>query len=158
MADGSSPSGGGLVKAPQDFLCGLMFIAIGVLGVVVGWDYPRGTPVRLGTGVFPAILSWGLIVVGAIVLVKGLMTPGEPIGRVAWRPVLLIGLAAALFAVLIETGGLVAAMVVMMILAALAGDDHTIKEFSIFAAIMIVMGLGIFIWGLEMPIKVFPWS
>jgi hypothetical protein len=92
------------------------------------------------------------------VAVRGLLIPGEPVGRVAWRPVLLIGLAAALFAVLIETGGLIAAMVVMMILAALAGDDHTIKEFSIFAAIMIVMALAIFIWGLEMPIKVFPWS
>jgi hypothetical protein len=158
MSDGSAPSGGGLVKGPQDFLCGLMFILIGVVGVVVGWDYPRGTPVRLGTGVFPAILSWGLLGIGVIVAVRGLLIPGEPVGRVAWRPVLLIGLAAALFAVLIETGGLIAAMVVMMILAALAGDDHTIKEFSIFAAIMIVMALAIFIWGLEMPIKVFPWS
>lgn len=158
MSDGSSPSGGGLVKGMQDFLCGLMFILIGVLGVWVGWDYPRGSPIRLGTGVFPAILSWGLIAIGAIVLVKGLTVRGPGIGTIAWRPVLLIGLAAALFAVLIETGGLLAAMIVMMILAALAGDDHTVKEFSIFAAIMIVMALAIFIWGLEMPIKVFPWS
>jgi len=131
---------------------------IGALGIAVGWDYPRGTPVRLGTGVFPAILSWGLLGIGVIVAVRGLLIAGAPVGRVAWRPVLLIGLSAALFAVLIETGGLIAAMVVMMILAALAGDDHTIKEFSIFAAIMIVMALAIFIWGLEMPIKVFPWS
>ncbi|MBM3525388.1 MAG: tripartite tricarboxylate transporter TctB family protein [Alphaproteobacteria bacterium] len=158
MSDRSSPSGGGLVKGPQDFLCGLMFISIGVLGVVVGWDYPRGTPVRLGTGVFPAILSWGLIGIGVIVAVKGLLVPGPGVGRVAWRPVLLIGLAAALFAVLIETGGLIAALVVMMILAALAGDEHTIKEFSIFAVIMIIMAWAIFVWGLEMPLKVFPWS
>jgi hypothetical protein len=142
----------------QDFLCGLMFILVGVIGIWVGWDYPRGTPVRLGTGVFPAILSWGLLFIGAIVAAKGLLVPGPGIGQIAWRPVLMIGLAAGLFAVLIETGGLIAAMVVMMILAALAGDDHTIKEFSIFAVIMILMALGIFIWGLEMPIKVFPWS
>jgi len=158
MAGGAPPSGGGLIKAPQDFYCGLMFIAIGILGVIVGWDYPRGTPVRLGTGVFPAILSWGLIGIGAIVVVNGLLSHGEPIGRIAWRPVLLIGLAAAMFAVLIETGGLVVAMVVMMILAALAGDGHTIKEFSIFATFMVLMGLAIFVWGLEMPLKVFPWS
>jgi len=135
-----------------------MFISIGVLGVVVGWDYPRGSPVRLGTGVFPAILSWGLIGIGTIVLIKGLVVRGPGVGRVAWRPVLLIGLAAALFALLIETGGLIAAMVVMMILAALAGDEHTIKEFSIFAVIMLVMAMAIFVWGLEMPLKVFPWS
>lgn len=158
MVGGSPQPGRGLLKAPQDFYCGLLYIAIGVLGVWVGADYPRGTPVRLGTGVFPAILSWGLIGIGVIVLLQGLMTAGAPIGRIAWRPVILISLAATAFALLIETGGLIVAMVVMMILARFAGDEHTNKEFGIFAVIMVLMALGIFVWGLEMPLKVFPWS
>ena len=29
---------------------------------------------------------------------------------------------------------------------------------AIFAAIMLLMAWGIFIWSLNMPIKVFPWS
>lgn len=158
MAEDSPREGAGVFKAPQDIACGVMFMLIGVIGIYVGADYPRGTPVRLGTGVFPALLSWGLFAIGAIIFVKGFLVAGPPIGRIAWRPVLLVGLAACLFAVLIETGGLIPAMIVMMILAALAGDDHTIKEFSIFAVIMILMAVGIFIWGLEMPIKVFPWN
>ncbi len=158
MAGGSPQPGRGLLKAPQDFYCGLLYIGVGILGIWVGADYPRGTPVRLGTGVFPAILSWGLVVIGLIVMVQGLMTAGPPIGRIAWRPVILISLAATSFALLIETAGLIIAMVVMMILARFAGDDHSNKEFGIFAVIMVLMALGIFVWGLEMPLKVFPWS
>lgn len=158
MAGGSPQPGRGLLKAPQDFYCGLLYIGVGILGLWIGADYPRGTPVRLGTGVFPAILSWGLVVIGLIVLVQGLMTEGPPIGRIAWRPVILISLAATAFALLIETAGLIVAMVVMMVLARFAGDDHKTKEFTIFAVIMVLMALGIFVWGLEMPLKVFPWS
>jgi hypothetical protein len=135
-----------------------MFTAIGAFGLYIGSDYPMGTPVRLGTGVFPTILCWGLIAIGAIVFVQGLMVPGPPMGAWAWRPVLLVGLAAALFAVLIEPAGLVVSMLVLMIIGALAGQEHSIKEFSIFTAIMVVLSVGMFIWGLDMPIKVFPWS
>lgn len=158
MSDGSPTSGSGFMKGPQEIFCGLMFIFVGVIGVVVGWDYPRGTPIRLGTGVFPALLSWGLIIIGAIVFVQGAITSGPAVGRIAWRPVTLIALAASAFAVLIETGGLLAATLVMMIIAAFAGDDHSVKEFSIFSVIMLIMAWFLFIFILDMPIKVFPWS
>lgn len=159
MASGSPrPATGIGLKGPKDLLSGLMFIIIGAGGLYFGSDFPMGTPVRLGTGVFPAILSWGLIVIGSIVFIQGLLIAGEPVGNWAWRPVLLIGLAASLFAVLIEPAGLIVSMVVLMVLGALAGDDHTVKEFSIFTVIMVIMAVAMFIWGLGMPIKVFPWS
>ncbi len=146
------------MKGPQDLLCGLMFLGIGCLGLWVGRDYPMGSPVRLGTGVFPYILCWGLVIIGAIVFVKGLIVPGESMGRWAWRPVLLIGLAAAMFAVLIEPAGLIISMAVLMVLGALAGEGHTLRQFSLFSAILIVLAVAMFIFGLGMPIKVFPWS
>ena len=160
MASGSPrpASGGGLLRGPQDLLCGLMFMGIGALGVWMGRDYPMGTPVRLGTGVFPAILSWSLIAIGAIVFIKGLVHTGPSMGTWAWRPVLLIGAAATAFALLIEPAGLVISMVVLMGLGALAGEGHSWREFTIFSVIMIVMAVAMFIWGLGMPIKVFPWS
>lgn len=160
MASGSPrpASGAGLFKSPKDVWSGVMFIAIGALGLWIGRDYPMGSPVRLGTGVFPRLLCWGLIVIGAIVLVQGFIVKGEPVGKWAWRPIILVSIAATLFALLIEPAGLVVSMVVLMGIGALAGDDHTIKEWSIFSAIMVVISVAMFIWGLGMPIKVFPWS
>jgi len=146
------------IKGGQDVLCGLLFALVGTAGLWIGRDYPMGTSLRLGTGVFPRILCWGLIGIGGIVLVRGLLTHGPGLGHWAWRPVLLIGAAAVAFALLIEPAGLIAAMIALMVLGALAGTGHTLKEFATFAVIMLVMGWGIFIWGLGMPIKVFPWS
>lgn len=146
------------IKGSQDVLSGLLFAAIGAAGLWFARDYPVGTPLRLGTGVFPRILCWGLIGIGAIVLVRGLLTRGPGLGTWAWRPVLLIAAAAVSFALLIETAGLFVAMLVMMGLGALAGHGHTLKEFAIFAVAMLTLAWVIFIWGLEMLIKVFPWS
>jgi hypothetical protein len=146
------------LRSGQDLLCGALFAAVGAGALWIGRNYPMGTPARLGSGVFPWLLSWGLIGVGAIIFVKGLLTDGKRLEGWAWRPVLLITLAAVAFALLIEPAGLVATMLVVMALGALAGDGHTLRELSVFMAVMIVLALVIFIWGLGMPIRVFPWS
>ena len=148
----------GLVKGGQDLLCGLLFALIGAAGLWIGRDYPVGTPLRLGTGVFPRLLCWGLVGIGGIVMARGLLVSGPGIGGWAWRPVLLIAAAAGSFALLIEPAGLVVSMLVMMVLGALAGQGHRPREFAIFAAVMLLLAWVIFIWGLEMPIKVFPWN
>jgi hypothetical protein len=148
----------GLVRGGQDVLCGLLFVLIGAAGLWIARNYPTGTPVRLGTGVFPRLLCWGLIGIGAIVLARGLLERGPGISGWAWRPVLLVAAAAAAFALLIEPAGLFVTMIVMMVLGALAGHGHSLKEFTVFAAVMLLLAWAIFIWGLEMPIKVFPWN
>ena len=146
------------VRSMQDVLCGLFFMAVGVFGLWVGRDYPMGTAVRLGTGVFPVILCWGMVVSGVIILVRGLVVKGEPIGHIAWRPVILISAAATAFALLIDPAGLVVAMLALMVLSGFAGHEFHPKEYAIFTAIMIPVGVAMFVWGLGMPIKVFPWN
>ena len=157
MTEGDDVHHGG-IRSGQDLLCGAMFALIGALALWVGRAYPMGTPLRLGSGVFPWLLSWGLIGVGGIVVVKGLLTDGPRLTGWAWRPVILITLAATSFALLIEPAGLLVSMLVLMGLGALAGEGHRWRELSIFFAVMLLLGVGIFIWGLGMPIKAFPWS
>ncbi len=146
------------LRSGQDLLSGVMFAAVGAGALWIGRAYPMGTPMRLGSGVFPWLLSWGLIAVGGIIFAKGLLSDGPRLTGWAWRPVLLVTLAAVSFALMIEPAGLVATMLVLMTLGALAGEGHSVRQLSIFFPVMIVIGVGIFIWGLGMPIKVFPWS
>ena len=155
---GGSGSGKMGLGNTQDLVCGLFFIAIGVFGMWIGKDLPMGTPSRLGTGVFPRILCWGMVASGAIIFLKGLFSQGEKMGRVAWRPVILISAAATAFALLIDDYGLVAAMLAMIVLSGFAGHEFYPKEFIIFSVILVLMGVAMFIWGLGMPIKTFPWS
>ena len=58
------------IKNDQDFVTGLMFLAIGLGALWIGSDYPTGTPQRPGTGVLPNILSYCLIGTGIIVAFK----------------------------------------------------------------------------------------
>jgi hypothetical protein len=154
------PSAGhaGFVKGRQDVVCGLLFMLIGAAALWIGRSYPVGTPLRLGTGVFPRILCWGLMGIGGTVLIRGLVTHGPGISRIAWRPVLLITVAACAFALLIEPAGLFVAMLVLMALGGLAGTGHRPKQFAFFTVAMLTLAWVIFIWGLAMPIKVFPWN
>ena len=99
-----------------------------------------------------------MIVCGAIILIKGFITHGDPMGHIAWRPVILISVAATAFAFLIDTGGLVLAMLAMIIPSGLAGHEFYPKEFTIFTVLLVFIGVAMFIWGLGMPIKTFPWS
>jgi hypothetical protein len=70
----------------------------------------------------------------------------------------MVTLATIAFGYLIDPAGIVVAMVVSMTLAALGTPETRWREFAFFSLIMLAMGLGMFIYGLGMPIKVFPWS
>jgi hypothetical protein len=59
---------------------------------------------------------------------------------------------------LIDSAGLVVAMIVSMTLAALGTHETQWKEFALFSVLMLAIGIGIFILGLGMPIKVLPWN
>jgi putative tricarboxylic transport membrane protein len=71
---------------------------------------------------------------------------------------IMVTLATIAFALLIDPAGIVVAMVVSMTLAALGTPETRWREFVVFSLIMLAMGLGMFIYGLGMPIKVLPWS
>jgi putative tricarboxylic transport membrane protein len=146
------------LKSGQDLATGLLFLAVGALGILIGRDYPMGTPVRLGTGVFPMILCWCLVATGAIIMTKGFLSDGPKLTAWAWRPVIMITLATVAFALLIDRAGLVAAMLISMTLAALGTHETRWREYLGFCIIMLAIGIALFIWGLGMPIRVLPWN
>jgi hypothetical protein len=49
-------------------------------------------------------------------------------------------------------------MVSLIVLAALAGREARPKELAIFALVLIVGSVGLFILGLGLPVKVLPWT
>ena len=140
----------------QDFATGILFLVIGALALWIGWDYPRGTAQRPGTGVLPAILSWCLIGTGGLLMIKSALAGGEPMERWAWRPLAAVTAATIAFGLLIDDLGLVVTMIIAMVLCALGTAESRWFEFSIFLLIMIATAWVMFIWLLGMPIPVWP--
>jgi putative tricarboxylic transport membrane protein len=144
------------IKSTQDLATGILFIGVGLAALWIGADYPVGTAQRPGTGVLPRILAWCLIGTGALLWFKALLWEGPGLTRWAWRPVIMITLATIAFALLVDRFGLVVAMLVSMTLAALGTPETRWREYTMFAAIMVVIGVGMFIFGLRMPIPILP--
>jgi putative tricarboxylic transport membrane protein len=144
------------IRGGQDFATGLFFFVIGLAAFWIGADYPMGSAQRPGTGVLPRILAWCLMGTGGLLCIKAFLTDGEGLTRWAWRPVIMIAIATVAFALTVDQLGLVASMLISMTLAALGTPETRWLEYTMFAAIMVVIGVGMFIWGLRMPIPVWP--
>jgi putative tricarboxylic transport membrane protein len=144
------------IKSGQDFAAGLLFAGVGLAALWIGADYAMGTAQRPGTGVLPRILAWCLIGTGVLLWFKALLAEGPGLTRWAWRPVIMITLATVAFALLIDRLGLVATMLVSMTLAALGTPQTRWREYTLFAAFMVAVGVSLFIYGLRMPIPVLP--
>jgi hypothetical protein len=98
------------IKSEKDFWSGLMFVATGVAFGVGATNYSLGESARPGPGYFPLGLSIVLTVLGAIVLFKSLTIEtegGDPIGTVAWRPLIVIVLAIMVFGIALPRLGMV---------------------------------------------------
>jgi putative tricarboxylic transport membrane protein len=142
----------------KDVLAGLMFMAIAALGLWASRNYPIGTAVRMGTGYVPRLLCWILLGLGGIVLLRGLRANAgalEP-GPSVWRALILIPAAILAFAFAIGPLGVVGAIVLMVLIGALAGPESRPLEVAAVAVALVVMTLAIFVWGIGLPIPVWP--
>jgi putative tricarboxylic transport membrane protein len=146
------------IRSSQDFVTGLLFIVVGIGAIWIGADYAMGTAQRPGTGVLPRILAWCLIGCGGLLWIKAFLSDGPDMGAWAWRPLIMITLALIAFSALIDRAGLVAAMLVSMTLAALGTPQTRWGEYAMFTIIMLVIGVGMFIYGLGMPVRALPWN
>ena len=144
------------IRSGRDFATGLLFAGVGLGALWIGADYPMGTAQRPGTAVLPRILAWCLIGTGGLLGLKAILADGPGLTRWAWRPVIMIALAAVAFALLVDRIGLVVAMLVSMTLAALGTPETRWGEYALFALLMIAIGIGVFIQGLGMPIPILP--
>jgi putative tricarboxylic transport membrane protein len=71
------------------------------------------------------------------------------------RPFLILPAIIA-FGLLLENVGLVIASVALLAIGALAARDLTVRQFAVLAIVLLVMVLAVFVWGLGLPVKVWP--
>ena len=147
------------IKSQRDFFSGLMFIVVGVVFAVGATNYAMGTSAKPGAGYFPLILSVLMAVLGATVLFKSLTIEtegGDPIGAVAWRPLLVIVVAIAVFGFSINRLGLALTVPILILITSLAGDEFKWLGVVINAAVLTVFSWLIFVYGLKLNIPVWP--
>ncbi|MEO7007701.1 MAG: tripartite tricarboxylate transporter TctB family protein [Caldimonas sp.] len=148
------------IKSQRDFWSGLMFVVAGVTFAIGATNYSMGTSARPGAGYFPLLLSAIMAILGAIVLFKSLVieTPGgDPIGHIAWKPLLVIVVAITVFGFTIERLGMLTTVPILVVIASFAGDEFHWKGVIANAAVLTFGSWAVFVFGLKLTIPVLPW-
>ena len=147
------------IKSQKDFWAGLMFIVVG-LGFSYGaLEYNFGSSARPGPAYFPFGLGLLLGILGGMTLFEALTVEtedGEPIGPIAWRPLLIIIGSGVLFGLMLPPLGMAIALPVLVIVSALAGDEFHWGEAILNAAVLTIGSWAVFIKGLNLTIPLWP--
>ena len=146
------------IRSPKDFWAGVLYIAFGLSAIVIGREYGLGTALRMGPAYFPAVLGAVLTLIGSISLVRSFLEPGEPVGGLALKPMILITVAILLFGFLVRGAGLVV-VIPLLVIATAYGSIHFRWSASILLAIgMTVFCVLVFSKGLGVPLPILgPW-
>lgn len=167
------------IKSERDFWSGMMFLVVGVVFAVGAMNYSMGPAcpaqdpcasslyarfsqlsAHPGAGYFPLGLSILLSLLGAIVLFKALTIEsegGDPVGSFAWRPLLVIVAAIAVFGLMLEPLGLALTVPVLIVISSLAGDEFHLRGVAINAIVLTLFSWLIFVYGLKLTIPLWPW-
>jgi hypothetical protein len=139
----------------KDFWAGLMLIAVGLGAIFVARGYPFGTTLRMGPGYFPTALGGIVALFGLAVLARGLRNPERIEGGWSLRALIVLPVAFVLFGVLMDRAGFVPALAVLIVGSAAASSEFRIIEVALLTMFLTAMCVGVFIFGLGLPYRLF---
>jgi putative tricarboxylic transport membrane protein len=139
----------------QDFWAGVMLIAVGMTAVVIARNYPFGTSLRMGPGYFPTVLGSILALFGLWFLAKAFRSTEKIEPGWSLRALVVIPVALVLFGILMNYGGFVPALVVLIFGSALASDEFNLIEVTLLTVGLTIGCIAVFIWGLSLPYPLF---
>ncbi len=134
----------------------MTFTLIGVLAWALS-PVERGDATNMAAGYFPAVLGCLLAGVGLLLIARSVKSVAAGDGPVvlAPRPFFVLPAVVA-FALLFERAGLVVASLALLVIAAFAARGLTVRQFLVVTAVLVALVFLIFVWGLGLPVKVWP--
>lgn len=147
------------IKSGRDFWSGLIFVGVGAAFAAGALNYSFGTSARPGPGYLPFGLGILLALLGLLLTLRALAVAapdGEAVGRIAWRPLLLVLGSLALFAFLLPRAGMFISLPILVVMSARAGDEFHLGEALANAALLTTGSWLIFIQGLGLAIPLLP--
>lgn len=152
------------IKNPQDFWCGIFFVALGALALYLSRDYEMGSALSMGPGYFPTWLGGIMIGFGVVIGALAFKIPGDEedvraLKDWGFRPWLVLPATLVVFASLMDAEvGFVPSLVVLIVGCALAHKDVHYLETIVLSVCVTAGAVAIFIYGIEMPYRLFWWS
>jgi Tripartite tricarboxylate transporter TctB family len=165
--DDGTPQRPGPIQSPENFVGGLVLLALGGLGFFGTAGVDMGSLAEFGAGMVPRVVSVLVAGFGLGLMALGCTTRGAGLERWSWRgPVCVLGAVVAFGLTLrgfdfglfrVPALGLVVAGPLAVSLASLADPDTRPQEIAIFAVGLTLLCTLVFRFLLRLPIPVAPW-
>jgi hypothetical protein len=144
------------LKSSQDAAAGLVFCAIGLAGLWFGRNLTVGSASFMQAGYMPRVMCFLLIGFGVILLAQSAIQSGSSLSAWAWRPLMALTAAVLIFGILVVPAGLVITTAATTLIACCAGERLQIIEMTALTAGLAAFAVGLFHYGLKLPIAVWP--
>jgi putative tricarboxylic transport membrane protein len=176
MADAkSSRKGGGFqfkVRGPRDFYGGLALIGLAIVAMIATSALPGQHGFAFGPGTAPRMFATLLAVCGGLVALTGLIFEGPKIDPFAVRGPAYVLVAILVFAGLIRgvslspigipfnlpSFGLVISTFAAFVISIMGSSEFKWLESLIAAICMTAFCVGLFVYLLQLPFQLWPWS
>lgn len=136
----------------------LVFIIVGGTVAFIASGYPIGTARHMGPGYFP--IACGVLLVGlglAVLIFEGFSSASPRAERPDVRAWFFIMASILVFAALIETMGLVPAVIATSLTSLLANPRFKPISAIVTSVTIAVLASAIFVWGLHFNVDLFKW-
>lgn len=155
------------IKSQKDFCAGIMFAGVGAAFAAGATSYTIGDAARMGPGYFPLILGVLTAILGCFVILASTRSShqdGDPVGAIAWRPLVFIIGANLAFGVLLAgiaslrlpAMGMVIAIYALTFIASFASDEFRFRDVFILATVLAVGSYFAFVVALKLQFPVWP--
>jgi putative tricarboxylic transport membrane protein len=146
----------GRIPGLQNVVAGLVLVALAGLAYYLIQDLRVGMANRMGPGYVPRLICMVLAVLGVAIASAGLVRAGAPIGTIPWRAVALVIGSIAIFGLLIDRIGLLAAGIFLLLMAGSAAPDFRWREGLVFSILLAGVAALVFPYALGVPMPVWP--
>jgi putative tricarboxylic transport membrane protein len=144
------------IRGPQDFIGGLVLMAIAVLALWASSDLQGMHGFSFGAGTAPRMFGVLLLGLGAAIAAVGVLSEGPHLARYAWRGPLFVTLSIVSFALTIRPMGMIFAAMTSFMIAALGTPETRWKEATIVGICLTAFCSLLFPYALGLPLQLLP--
>ena len=147
-----------LNRLGRDGIAGAAIVITGLFGFLLVRDYPVGDLSEFGPGFVPWVTTLGMALLGAIMVFQALQKHStEKIALVINRPLIVIPVGMALFAIGLEPLGIAVASALSVFVSSLASSESRLKERILVSVGLAILVTLVFSYGLGMTMPRWPW-
>jgi hypothetical protein len=146
------------IRNQRAFASGALFLAFAIFFFVEALTYPAGTAAKMGPGYFPRLLAIVLATIGLVVILGALKPTAERQALRKWdfKGLAWVAGSVVLFGALLFPLGLIGALFVLIMVSSRASPEFTWTGALTNAAVLIVLCLAVFVYGLGLQLPVWP--